>query len=151
MTKKSALANKYLTFGLADEEYGLEVLHVDEVFGMMDITPVPHTPEHIKGVINHRENIIPVLCLRQKISMPEKEHDDATCIILVNIAGVDVGVIVDHVLEVLNIPAKEIDAPPSFGTNVETDFIMGMGKWKKRVITLLDITKLFGNEELPSA
>ena len=142
------LAGKYLTFGLAEEEYGLEILKVREIFGMVNITAVPQTPGHVKGVINLRGKVIPVVDLRLKFSMTEREHDEATCIIVVDVAGVEIGIIVDRVSEVLEIPAEDIDDPPSFGTNVETNFILGMGKSETRVTILLDITKVLGDENL---
>ena len=150
MTKTGAkdLAGKYLTFGLAEEEYGLEILKVREIFGMVNITAIPQTPEHVKGVINLRGKVIPVVDIRLKFCMTEKDYDDATCIIVVDVTGVEVGIIVDRVSEVLEISGEDIDDPPSFGTNVETDFILGMGKSDKRVTILLDITRVLGNEDL---
>ena len=147
-TDPKSLAGKYLTFGLAEEEYGLEILKVREIFGMVNITAVPQTPEHVRGVINLRGKVIPVVDLRLKFCMTEKDYDDATCIIVVDVAGVEIGIIVDRVSEVLEIPGEDIDDPPSFGTNVETDFILGMGKSETRVTILLDITKVLGNENL---
>ncbi len=147
-TGAAALTGKYLTFGLAEEDYGLEILKVREIFGMMDVTAVPQTPGYIKGVINLRGKVIPVVDLRLKFNMNEKEYDEATCIIVVDVTGVEIGIIVDRVLEVLDIEGEEIDDPPSFGTNVDTDFILGMGKSETTVTILLDITKVLGNEDL---
>ncbi len=141
-------AGKYLTFGLADEEYGLEILKVREIFGMVNITAVPQTPEHVRGVINLRGKVIPVMDLRLKFCMAEKEHDEATCIIVVDVDGVEMGIIVDHVQEVIEISSEDIEDPPSLGSNVDTDFILGMGKLDKRVTILLDITKVLGHEDL---
>ncbi len=147
-TGAASLAGKYLTFGLAEEDYGLEILKVREIFGMMEVTAVPQTPGYIKGVINLRGKVIPVVDLRLKFCMNEKAYDEATCIIVVDVAGVEIGIIVDRVLEVLDIEGEEIDDPPSFGTNVDTDFILGMGKSETTVTILLDITRVLGNEDL---
>lgn len=137
-------AGKYLTFVLANEEYGLEILKVREIIGMMEITAVPRTPAHVKGVINLRGKVIPVVDLRLKFSMVEAEHTDETCIIVVDVDGVEIGIIVDRVSEVLDIAGDDIDDPPSFGTSVDTEFILGMGKADSRVTILLDIAKVLG-------
>ena len=121
-------AGKYLTFILADEVYGLEILKVREIIGMMDITAVPRTPAFVKGVINLRGKVIPVVDLRAKFGMPVAEKTEETCIIVVDVAGVEMGIMVDKVSEVLNIAEKDIEDAPSFGVNVDTDFILGMGK-----------------------
>jgi purine-binding chemotaxis protein CheW len=135
-------AGKYLSFALGDEEYGLEILEVREIIQMMDITAVPRTPPQVKGVINLRGKVIPVMDLRLKFAMPEAERTDETCIIVVTVGDVEVGIIVDRVSEVLDIQGEEIEAPPSFGSSVNTDFILGMGKAGGRVTILLDIDKV---------
>jgi purine-binding chemotaxis protein CheW len=140
-------SGKYLTFCLDNEEYGLEILQVREIIGMMSITQVPRTPEFIKGVINLRGKVIPVIDLRLKFSMPEAEWTEETCIIVVNVGDVEVGIIVDRVWEVRDILGKEIDDPPSFGTNVDSSFILGMGKAEERVTILLDIHRVLGQDE----
>jgi purine-binding chemotaxis protein CheW len=137
-------SGKYLTFCLDNEEYGLEILKVREIIGLMPITTVPRTPEYIKGVINLRGKVIPVIDLRLKFNMPEAERTEETCIIVVNLGQVEVGIIVDRVSEVRDIDGKDIDDPPSFGTNVDSSFILGMGKSESRVSILLDITKVLG-------
>lgn len=146
------LEGKYLTFVLGKEEYGLGILKVREIIGIMDITPVPHTPEFVKGVINLRGRVIPVLDLRLKFDMESKEYTDRTCIIVVEILGqsgsIQVGMVVDAVSEVLNISAQEIEPPPSFGTNVDTAYILGMAKIKGKVKILLDIDRILGQGEL---
>jgi len=143
-------AGKYLTFVLADEEYGLEILKVREIIGMMDITAVPRTPNYVKGVINLRGKVIPVVDLRLKMGMPEAQRTDQTCIIVVDIGEVEMGVIVDEVSEVLDIDSGDIEDAPSFGTHVKTDFILGMGKADGKVTILLDISKLLSQEDLAS-
>ncbi len=141
-------AGKYLTFSLGSEEYGLEILRVREIIGMMDVTSVPRTPEFIKGVINLRGKVIPVMDLRLKFSMPEVEHTEETCIIVVTFGEVDMGIIVDKVQEVLDIAGDDIEDAPAFGTDVNTDFILGMGKVESRVTILLDISKVMSQEDL---
>ena len=135
-------AGKYLTFSLSGEEYGLEILKVREIIGVMDITDVPRTPEFVKGVINLRGKVIPVVDLRLKFAMPEAEHTEETCIIVVNVGDVEMGIVVDKVSEVLDIAAQEIEESPSFGASVDTDFILGMGKAGDRVTILLDVEKV---------
>jgi len=141
-------AGKYLTFVLAGEEYGLEILKVREIIGMMDITAVPRTPQFVKGVINLRGKVIPVVDLRLKMDMPEAERTDQTCIIVVDIGEVEMGIIVDEVSEVLDIAGDDIEDAPSFGTQVETDFILGMGKADEKVTILLDISKLLSQSDV---
>ena len=141
-------AGKYLTFGLAEEEYGLEILRVREIIGMMEITAVPRTPAYVKGVINLRGKVIPVVDLRLKVGMAAEERTDQTCIIVVNIGEVEMGIIVDQVREVINISAENIEEPPSFGDQVDTEFILGMGKSETKVTILLDISKLLSKSDI---
>ncbi|MBW8017163.1 MAG: purine-binding chemotaxis protein CheW [Planctomycetes bacterium] len=150
-----AIANKegkYLTFALAHEEYGLEILKVREIIGYMDITAVPQTPDHVKGVINLRGQVIPVVDLRSKFGMDTIDVTEETCIIVVEICQGDrnfqTGIVVDHVQEVLDIAGGDIEAAPQFGSNVDTDFILGMGKIGDTVKILLDIDKVLGGEDL---
>ncbi|RPI62836.1 MAG: chemotaxis protein CheW [Planctomycetaceae bacterium] len=148
VAKNTAVAGKYLTFSLAGEEYGLEILRVREIIGMMTITSVPRTPEFVKGVINLRGKVIPVVDLRLKFSMPSVENTDETCIIVVDVGDVEMGIMVDKVSEVLDISGDDIEDTPSFGVNVNTDFILGMGKAGGRVTILLDISKVLSTAEL---
>lgn len=141
-------AGKYLTFSLADEEYGLEILKVREIIGMMDITAVPKSPPHIRGVVNLRGKVIPVIDLRMRFTLPEVEQTDETCIIVVCVGDVEMGVVVDRVCEVLDIVNDDIEEPPTFGTSVDTSFILGLGKSEGRVTILLDITKVLAGEEV---
>jgi purine-binding chemotaxis protein CheW len=142
------LGGKYLTFGLGLEEYGLEILKVREIIGMMDITPVPRTPDFVRGVINLRGNVIPVIDLRRKFAMDAVERTEQTCIIVVDVEAVEMGIVVDRVQEVLDITDEEIEQAPSFGVAVDTDFILGMGKRETQVTILLDISKVLGGEEM---
>ncbi len=144
----SQRAGKYLTFVLAEENYGIEILKVREIMGLMDITSVPRTPDYVKGVINLRGKVIPVIDLRLKFGMSEIESSEETCIIVVNVGTVEIGTIVDRVSEVLDIPAGEIEDPPSFGADVDTRFILGMGKAEGQVTILLDIDRVLSDSEL---
>lgn len=151
-TEARALAGKYMTFKLAEEEYGVAILKVRELIGLMEITRVPQTPPWVRGVINLRGKVIPVVDLRLKFGMPPTEATDQTVIIvvqLVSAAGVLImGVLVDEVLEVLDVPAAQIEPPPSFGTQaMDADFILGVGKAEKRVIFLLDLDRVLHPEE----
>jgi len=144
----SALAGKYLTFALAGEEYGLPVLKVREIIKMLDITAVPQAPHHVKGVINLRGKVIPVVDLRLKFGFQPQDYDERTCIIVVEVAlqasKVMMGVVVDAVSEVLTITADEIEETPDFGEHVNTEFIKGVAKIKGRVKFLLDLDRIFG-------
>ncbi|MEH0021226.1 MAG: chemotaxis protein CheW [Desulfobacter sp.] len=148
----SNLGGKYLTFVLNREEYGLGILRIKEIIGMMDITAVPRTPDFVKGVINLRGKVIPVLDLRTRFSISEQAYTDKTCIIVVELdrdnTVVQLGMVVDSVSEVLTIPDKAIEAPPAFGTSVNTDCILGMAKMDTGVKILLDIDKVVGEYDL---
>ncbi len=139
---------KYLTFVLCEEEYGLEILKVREIIGLLDVTPVPQTPVFVKGVINLRGKVIPVVDLRLKFGMPPTDYTKETCIIVVDVDTLLMGIIVDTVSEVLEIKENEIEPPPSFGQKVNTKFILGMGKIKGKVKILLHIDKVLSSEEL---
>lgn len=145
---------KYLSFALANEEYGLEILKVREIIGYMEITAVPQTPHFVKGVINLRGQVIPVIDLRSKFGMETTEVTDKTCIIVVEIdqeeKAFNTGIIVDHVQEVLDIAGDQIENAPQFGVSVQTDYILGMGKIGGSVKILLDIDKVMAGVDLTS-
>ena len=147
-----ARGGKYLTFALGREEYGLEILKVREIFGYMDITAVPRTPEYVKGVINLRGQVISVIDLRTRFGMPSAPRTEHTCIIVVEINShgqkLNLGVVVDRVSEVLSIPADKIEDAPGFGTSVDTSFILGMGKIGSSVKMLLDIDRVLTHEDI---
>ncbi len=152
-----ALVNKegkYLTFALGPEEYGLEILKVREIIGYMDITAVPQTPEYVKGVINLRGQVIPVIDLRAKFGMETTDVTEETCIIVVEISqsnhNISTGIVVDHVSEVLDIAGEDIEESPQFGASVNTDFILGMGKIGDTVKILLDIDEVLSGDNLDS-
>ena len=143
---------KYLTFTLSEEEYGIGILKVKEIIGMMEITSVPRTPEFIKGVINLRGKVIPIIDLRLKFEMGEIPYNDRTCIIVVEMdsdsATILIGIVVDAVSEVLNIQESEIEETPAFGTQLNTDYILGMAKTEGGVKILLNIDKVLSIEEI---
>ncbi|NLH41228.1 MAG: purine-binding chemotaxis protein CheW [Planctomycetes bacterium] len=143
---------KYLTFALAQEEYGLEILKVREIIGYMDVTAVPQTPHYVRGVINLRGQVIPVVDLRAKFGMESVDITDQTCIIVVEISDgqrkSSTGIIVDRVQEVLDIAGGEIEDAPHFDATVNTDFILGMGKVGQSVKILLDIDRVLGGSDL---
>jgi len=143
---------KFLTFLMANEKYGLEILKVREIIGMMDVTSVPTTPAFVRGVINLRGKVIPVIDLRLKFGMEAKEDTPRTCIIVVHLARngqeTAMGIIVDEVSDVLDINQDQIEPPPSFGPNVQTDFILGMGKVDQKVVTMLDIDRVLNEQEI---
>jgi purine-binding chemotaxis protein CheW len=145
--RQEDLGGKYLTFKLADEEYGVEILKVREINGLMDITAVPQMPYHMKGVINLRGKVIPVVDLRLKFGLPEIPHTEQTCIIVVNV-GREIGVIVDTVSEVLDITSENIEPPPAIGGCVDTTFILGMGKVGDSVKILLEIDRVLNADQL---
>jgi len=137
----SAQEGKYLTFALGHEEYGLEILGVREIIGLMEITAVPQVPAYVKGVINLRGKVIPVIDLRLKFGMERIDYTSETCIIVLNVSDMLMGIAVDRVCEVVDIAADHIEPAPGFGARVRTDFITGMGKVGEKVKILLDIVK----------
>lgn len=143
---------KYLTFSLADEEYGIGILKVKEIIGMMSITSVPQTPGFVKGVINLRGKVIPVVDLRLKFGMESTEYTERTCIIVVEVTSnngyVLIGIVVDAVSEVLNIREEDIEDTPTFGARLNTGYILGMAKVDGAVKILLDIDKVLSSDEI---
>jgi purine-binding chemotaxis protein CheW len=140
-------AGKYLTFVLANEEYGLEILKVREIIGIMATTAVPGMPAYVNGVINLRGKVIPVIDMRLKFGMEQAEQTSETCIIVVDVRGALMGVVVDCVSEVLDIRPEEIEDAPNVGVAVQNDFILGMAKSKGRVKILLDIARVLTGSE----
>lgn len=143
---------KYLTFTLGNEEYGIGILKIKEIIGMMPITTVPQTPDFVKGVINLRGKVIPVIDLRQRFDMPPIDYTERTCIIVVETAKettmVMIGIVVDSVSEVLNILNDQIEETPTFGTKLKTDYIFGMAKLEGSVKILLDIDEVLNTDEI---
>jgi purine-binding chemotaxis protein CheW len=145
-------AGKYLTFKLGPEEFGLEILKVQEIIKMMEITRVPRTPAFVRGVINLRGKVIPIVDLRLKFDMESRETTEKTCIIVVQVQRKDnvvtMGIIVDEVSEVLDVAGEQIEPAPEFGGVVDTSFILGMGKVGDRVVTLMDVDKVLSGHEV---
>ena len=151
-TKADARAGKYLVFHLGDEEFAIQVQKVREIMGVQDITQVPQTPPHVKGVINLRGKVIPVVDLRLKFSMPALAYSHSTCIVVVQVAGprgtMLMGVVVDGVAEVLQVAGTDVEDTPSFGKDVEVPYVMGLAKIKGKVKILLDIDQVMTAREL---
>jgi purine-binding chemotaxis protein CheW len=145
---------KYLTFNMNDEEYGIGILKIKEIIGMMPITTVPQTPEFVKGVINLRGKVIPVIDLRLRFGIDAIDYTERTCIIVVEIEGtggtIQIGIVVDSVSEVLNIKGEDVEETPTFGTKLNTDYILGMAKMEGGVKILLDIDRVLSSDDLSS-
>jgi purine-binding chemotaxis protein CheW len=145
---------KYLTFILAKEEYGISILKIKEIIGMMPITSVPRTPDFVKGVVNLRGKVIPIMDLRLKFEMEEIDYSDRTCIIVVEIQRaldqIYVGCVVDAVSEVLNIKSDDIEDTPDFGASLDAAYILGMAKMEGGVKILLDIDQVLTTDEVSS-
>lgn len=145
-------SEKYLSFHVGAEEFAIGVLSVREIMGMQDITSVPHTPVYVKGIINLRGKVVPVVDLRLKFGMPSTEHTQRTCIVVVDVAGeaspMLMGVIVDSVSEVLNVALSEIENTPDFGEGVTIPYLLGIAKSKGKVKILLDIEKVLNAGEI---
>jgi len=152
LRSKTERAGKYLAFHLGSEEFGIQVLKVREIMGIQEITAVPHTPLHTKGVINLRGKVIPVMDLRLKFGMPELAYTQRTCIIVTEIAGenanIFIGAVVDGVSEVLNLTPADIEDTPDFGGDVKTSALLGMAKVKGKVKILLDIDAVMTQQDI---
>jgi len=140
--------NKYLTFCLSDEIYGIDISNVREIIEIQKITAVPDMPEYFKGIINLRGKVIPIIDLRLRFKMNEKKYDDRTCIVIVSINENLIGLIVDTVLEVVDIPETDIDDPPQFNIEDQENFIIGIGKVGGNVKLLLDVEKIIIQRDL---
>ena len=149
-TNLARRSGKFLTFFLAGEEYGLEILKVHEILGMLPITRIPRAPDFMRGVINLRGKVIPIMDLRTRFLMPPSDTTEA-CIIVTQILRVQIGIVVDQVSEVCNITAEEVEDTPSFGADVHTEFLLGLAKQGGRVKLLLDIDRILTLTELASA
>ncbi len=145
-----SLGGKFLTFGLDKEDYGLEILKVREIVSSMEVTPVPRTPAHVKGVINLRGQVIPVIDLRTKFGMPAAQRTQATCVIVIETQQEDrkisTGIIVDRVCEVVNIPASSIQDPPSLKQATTPPYVRGLGQVGQSVKILLDIEHVLNSD-----
>jgi purine-binding chemotaxis protein CheW len=144
---EDAQKDKYLTFQLGAESYGIEIEHVIEIIVIQEITKVPDMPDFIVGVINLRGTVISVMDIRKRFAMTTRDFDDRTCIIVVNISDISIGLVVDTVSEVIDIPESEIDPPPRTHAGIGSNYIQGMGKVNDQVKILLDIEKYFMNRK----
>ncbi len=140
-------SNKFLSFSLGDEVYGLHISSVIEIIGLQKITHIPDVPNYVKGVINLRGKIIPVIDIRLRFNFSSKEYNERTCIIVVSVDGLLFGVVVDGVNEVVDIPETQIDAPNNLVGKVENQYIKGLGKVDDNVNILLDVEKLLKDDE----
>lgn len=139
---------KFLTFQLGNESYGLEILKVRDIIGVKDLTPIPHAPEYIKGVMNLRGKIIPVMELRRKFNLPSVEDTKRTCIIVVQVDHLEMGLKVDSVYDVIDLSDEAREPAPDFGAQVEIKFILGMGKTENGVCILLDIKNILDTQDI---
>ncbi|HNY13033.1 MAG TPA: chemotaxis protein CheW [Candidatus Wallbacteria bacterium] len=139
---------KFLTFFLGNEEYGIEILKVQEIIGLLEITPVPRMPKFVKGVINLRGHIISLIDLRLKFDMPAVDYGEMTCTIVVMAGNVIMGLIVDRVSEVIDISSNDIEPTPAFGTLVDTRYLLGIGKHAGKVKLLLNIECVLSDDEM---
>jgi len=145
--------DQYLTFTLGDEEYGVDILRVQEIKGWSGATPIPNTPDYVKGVINMRGTIVPVIDLRERFGMPSREYTQFTVVVLVRVLGPGdkeriMGLVVDALSEVYGIPEDELRPPPEFGSIIRTDFIRGLAQVDEKMIIVLDADRLLAEEEL---
>ncbi len=140
---------QFLTYTIGNQEYGIEIRNVTEIIGIQKITSLPDVPEFVKGVINLRGKVIPVVDVRLRFGMEAREYDERTCIVVVNISGTSVGLVVDTVSEVMNIPENQIEEPPKVSKKADGNrFVHGLGKVNEEVKILLDIQKLLYEDEL---
>lgn len=149
-TQMKADTNEILqlvSFKIANEEFGVDILNVQEINKMTQITKVPNAPDFVEGVINLRGRVIPIIDLRTRLKIEKKEHDKDTRIIVVEIAGKTVGFIVDAVKEVLRIPTSIIEPPPQIATGIDSDFIRAVGKLDDRLLILIDLEKVLTEQD----
>lgn len=149
-TEEDTLKGKYLIFSIEKEEYGIEIRYVTEIVGVQAITAVPDLESYIKGVINLRGKIIPVMDVRLRFKKEERAYDDRTCIVVVEIGNISVGLIVDRVTEVLPIPEDQIVPPPEIKSGAKNKFISAIGKTEKDVKLLIDCKKLLNDNDIDS-
>ncbi len=140
--------SRFLTFFIDDEQYGLDISRIKEIIALMSITRIPKTPDFVKGVINLRGSIIPVIDIRLKFGMPAKEETVETAIVIYEIDSVSIGFIVDRVDDVFSIDTDTISAAPDFGTSIDTTFISGIAEIEEGIIMILDLKNIFDHNEL---
>lgn len=140
--------DKYLSFAVGEEDFGIDISHVTEIIGIQKITQVPDMPSYIRGVINLRGKVIPVMDVRLRFGMEQREYDDRTCIIVVDVRGAAIGLVVDTVKEVVDIPPAQIELPPDVADRTGNRYIKGLGKVGEQVKILLDVERLVKQEDL---
>lgn len=148
LTFEHELAGKYLTFMLKNEYYGMPIRPIQDIIEMQEYTTVPQTADYVKGVINLRGTVIPVIDLRQKFGMEQREYDKKTCIIVVNLDEIQTGLIVDRVQEVQEFPDEEIDPTPGMSSEIQVKFIAGIGKKEDQVYILLNLQRILEEKEI---
>ena len=146
--EEDTLKDQYLIFGLCDEEYGIEIRHITEIVGMQRITTIPNRPDFVKGVINLRGKVIPIMDMRLRFQLPDRAYDDRTCIIVTAIGALPIGLVVDLVNEVCAIPESDVSPPPTINRGGAGVYILGLGKIGEKVKILLDLQKLLYDNEL---
>lgn len=147
LKKQDAELLQLVTFSIGEEEFGVDILSVQEIIRMMDITKVPRAPDFVEGVINLRGKVIPIIDLRKRFGLSTRDHDKHTRIIVIEINNMIVGFVVDSVSEVLRIPASTVEPPPPVVSGLESEYISGVGKLEDRLLILLDLNKLLSGEE----
>jgi len=144
----SLMANEFLTFRLSGEEYGIEILKVQEIRGYDSVTQIANAPEFIKGVVNLRGIIVPIIDMRIKFRLGNADYDQFTVVIILNVAGRIMGIVVDGVSDVLTLEAEQMRPTPGFGSVIDTEYIMGLGTVDERMLILIDIEKLMGSSDM---
>ena len=147
LKKQDAELLQLVTFSIGEEEFGVDILSVQEIIRMMDITKVPRAPDFVEGVINLRGKVIPIIDLRRRFGLSTRDHDKHTRIIVIEINNMIVGFVVDSVSEVLRIPASTVEPPPPVVSGLESEYISGVGKLEDRLLILLDLDRLLSHEE----
>jgi len=142
------IANEFLTFKLGSEEYGIEILKVQEIRGYDAVTHIANAPEFIKGVVNLRGIIVPIVDMRIKFNLGNVEYDEFTVVIILNVSGRVMGIVVDGVSDVMNLAADQVRPAPEFGSVIDTDYITGLGTVDQRMLILVDIEKLMGSTDM---
>lgn len=145
--KQDAELIQLVTFSIGEEEFGVDILKVQEIIRTMEITKVPKAPDFVEGVINLRGNVIPIIDLRKRFGLATREHDKHTRIIVIEISNMIVGFVVDSVSEVLRIPANTVEPPPPVVSGLESEYISGVGKLEDRLLILLDLDRLLSGDE----
>ena len=147
-TETSQATNEFLTFRLGGEEYGMDILKVQEIRGYDSITQIANAPEFIKGVVNLRGIIVPIIDMRIKFKLDQAEYDQFTVVIILNVAGRVMGIVVDGVSDVISLDMEQMRPTPEFGSVIDTEYIMGLGTVEERMLILVDIEKLMGSTDM---